>query len=188
MEGIADVFIVVGLQRVQAGGVAVTDTVKEAINGIYTKYNALTEEEREKVINYETLNRAKDAYNEMWVHSLLEIEKVKLSQYKYTNELLLDIIWVNKSPKTVKYINFVVGITNSVGDFFTKNGQEFAIYQQAGPCATNYRKTDDSVWYTGLYPASSEVGNAVINKIVIEYMDGSTATITDESVRFAFDE
>lgn len=166
--------------------IVVTDTVKEALNIIYAKYNALTDEEREKVTNYETLNKAKDTYNEMWVHGLVEIEKVKLSQYNYTNELLLDIIWVNKSPKTVKYINFVVGITNSVGDYFTKNGQEFAIYQQVGPCATNYRKTDDNVWYTGLYPASSEVGNAVINKIIIEYMDGSTATITEESIHFAF--
>lgn len=165
--------------------IVVSDTVQEAISGIYTKYNALSEEEQGKVTNYETLNKAKDTYNEMWVKSLVKIENVKLSKYNYTGELLLDIIWVNKSPKTIKYIYFVVGITNSVGDYFTRNGQKFAAYQQTGPCATNYRKIDDSVWYTGLYPSSSEVGRAVINKIVIEYMDGSEATITEENVRFA---
>ena len=165
--------------------IAISDADREYLNGIYAKYHALTEEEQGKVTNYETLTKAKDTYNEMWVQSLVKIEKVKLSKYNYTGELLLDIIWVNKSPKTVKYIYFVVGFTNSVGDYFTKNGQKFAAYQQVGPCAPNYRKTDSSCWYTGLYPASSEVGGAVINKIVIEYMDGSEATITEENIRFA---
>lgn len=173
------------IDKIVIEDIVVSDMVKESISGIYTKYNALTEEERGKVTNYETLNKAKDTYNEMWVKSLVKIEKVKLSKYNYTGELLLDIIWVNKSPKTVKYINFVVGIKNSVGDYFTKKGQEFAIYQQTGPCATNYRKTDSSVWYTGLYPASSEVGGAVINEIEIIYMDGSKATIKEENIRFA---
>lgn len=165
--------------------IVVSDTVLESLNGIYAKYNALSEEEQGKVSNYEMLNKAKDTYNEMWVKSLVKIEKVKLSKYNYTGELLLDIIWVNKSPKTIKYIYFVVGITNSVGDYFTKNGQKFAAYQQVGPCATNYRKNDDGCWYTGLYPSSSEVGSAVVNKIIIEYMDGSKATITEENIRFA---
>ena len=169
--------------------IAVTDTVKEALNGIYAKYNALTEEEREKVSNYETLNKAKDTYNEMWVKSLIKIEKAPLYKNNYTGELELDIIWVNNSPKTIKYIYFTAGVKNSVGDYFTKNGQKFAIYQQIGPFETNYRKPNDGAyWPTGLYSNKDEVGGAVINKVEIIYMDGSSATITENEIRFAFPE
>lgn len=167
--------------------IAVTDTVKEALNGIYAKYNALTEEEREKVSNYETLNKAKDTYNEMWVKSLIKIEKAPLYKNNYTGELELDIIWVNNSPKTIKYIYFTAGIKNSVGDYFTKDGQKFAIYQQIGPFKTNYRKPNDGAyWPTGLYRNKDEVGAAVINKVEIIYMDGSSATITENEICFAF--
>ena len=167
--------------------IVVTDTVKENLNGIYAKYNALTDEEREKVSNYEILNKAKDTYNEMWVKSLIKIEKAPLYKNNYTGELELDIIWVNNSPKTIKYINFTAGIKNSVGDYFTKDGQKFAIYQQIGPFKTNYRKpNDDAYWPTGVYANPDEVGWAVINEIEIIYMDGSKATIKEEDVHFAF--
>lgn len=167
--------------------IVVTDTVKENLNGIYAKYNALTDEEREKVSNYEILNKAKDTYNEMWVKSLIKIEKAPLYKNNYTGELELDIIWVNNSPKTIKYINFTAGIKNSVGDYFTKDGQKFAIYQQVGPFKTNYRKpNDDAYWPTGVYANPDEVGWAVINEIEIIYMDGSKATIKEEDVHFAF--
>lgn len=167
--------------------IAVTDTVKETLNGIYAKYNALTDEEREKVSNYETLSKAKDTYNEMWVKSLITIEKAPLYKNNYTSELELDIIWVNNSPKTIKYIYFTAGIKNSVGDYFTKDGQKFAIYQQIGPFKTNYRKPNDGAyWPTGLYPNKDEVGGAVINEVEIIYMDGSSATITENEIRFAF--
>ena len=42
------------IDKIVLEDIVVTDTVKEAINGIYAKYNALTDEEREKVSNYET--------------------------------------------------------------------------------------------------------------------------------------
>ena len=175
------------IDKIVLEDIVVTDTVKEAINGIYAKYNALTDEEREKVSNYETLNKAKDTYNEMWVKSLITIEKAPLYKNNYTSELELDIIWVNNSPKTIKYIYFTAGIKNSVGDYFTKDGQKFAIYQQIGPFKTNYRKpNDDAYWPTGLYPNQDEVGGAVINKVEIIYMDGSSATITENEIRFAF--
>lgn len=175
------------IDKIVLEDIVVTDTVKEAINGIYTKYNALTDEEREKVSNYETLNKARDTYNEMWVKSLITIEKAPLYKNNYTSELELDIIWVNNSPKTIKYIYFTAGIKNSVGDYFTKDGQKFAIYQQIGPFKTNYRKpNDDAYWPTGLYPNQDEVGGAVINKVEIIYMDGSSATITENEIRFAF--
>ena len=167
--------------------IVVTDTVKETLNGIYAKYNALTDEERVKVSNYEILNEAKDTYNEMWVKSLITIEKAPLYKNNYTSELELDIIWVNNSPKTIKYIYFTAGIKNSVGDYFTKDGQKFAIYQQIGPFKTNYRKPNDGAyWPTGLYPNKDEVGGAVINEVEIIYMDGSSATITENEIRFAF--
>lgn len=167
--------------------IAVSNTVKEVLDGIYTKYNALTEEERKEVTNYEKLNKAKDAYNELWVKSLIKIEKTQLYQNNYTSELELDIIWVNKSPKTIKYIYFTAGIKNSVGDYFTKNGQTLAIYQQTGPFKTNYRKpSNDAYWPTGLTANSDEVGGAVIAEIEIIYMDGSSAKIKENEIRFAF--
>lgn len=163
--------------------IVVTDTVKEAINGIYTKYNALTDEEREKVSNYETLNKAKDTYNEMWVKSLVKIEKIWFKHNAYTNEIELNIDWVNKSPKTIKYIKFDVAVTNSVGDYIMWNGYDFNRYTLTGPFETNHRATER--WSTMRYRAADEVGWPVVNQIYIEYMDGSAATITEDNVRFA---
>lgn len=163
--------------------IVVSDTVQEAISGIYTKYNALTEEERGKVTNYETLNKAKDTYNEMWVKSLVKIEKIWFTHNSYSNEIILNIDWVNKSPKTIKYIKFDVAVTNSVGDYIIWNGYDFNRYTLTGPFATNHRATER--WSTMRYRAASEVGWPVVNQILIEYMDGSKATITEENVRFA---
>lgn len=163
--------------------IVVSDTVKESISGIYTKYNALTEEEQKKVTNYETLNKAKDAYNEMWVKSLVKIEKIWFKHNAYTNEIELNIDWVNKSPKTIKYIKFDVAVTNSVGDYIIWNGYDFNRYTLTGPFETNHRATER--WSTMRYRAADEVGWPVVNQIYIEYMDGSAATITEDNVRFA---
>lgn len=163
--------------------IVVNDTIKNAISGIYTKYNALTEEERGKVTNYETLNKAKDIYNELWVKSLVKIEKIWFKHNKYTNEIELDIDWVNKSSKTIKYIKFDVAVTNSVGDYILWNGYDFNRYTLTGPFEANHRATER--WSTMRYRAADEVGWPVVNQIYIEFMDGSTATITEENVRFA---
>lgn len=163
--------------------IVVSDTVKEAISGIYTKYNALTEEEREKVTNYETLNKAKDTYNEMWVHGLVKIEKIWFTHYTYTNEIILNIDWTNKSSNTIKYIKFDVAVTNSVGDYIMWNGYDFNRYTLTGPFKPNHRKAER--WSTMRYRAADEVGWPVVNQIYIEYMDGSTATIKGDSIQFA---
>ena len=163
--------------------IVVTDTVKEAISGIYTKYNALTEEEQGKIINYETLNKAKDTYNEMWVHSLVKVEKIWFTHNRYTNEIILNIDWINKSSQTIKYIKFDVAVTNSVGDYIIWNGYDFNRYTLTGPFKPNHSKAER--WSTMRYRAADEVGWPVVNQIYIEFMDGSTATIKGDSIPFA---
>ncbi len=175
--------VVEQINAIDPDSIVLSDTVRETIDGIYTKYNALSEEEQRKVGNYETLSAAKDSYNEMWVHSLVKIEKIWLTHYRYSNEIDLNIDWVNKSSKTIKYIKFDVAITNSVGDYLIWNGYDFNRYTLTGPFESNKRESE--CWNTMRYRAASEVGWPVVSQILIEYMDGSKATITEENVQFA---
>lgn len=175
--------VVEEINEIDLDNIVLSDTVREIIDGIYTKYNALSEEDKSKVGNYKTLNMAKDIYNEMWVHSLVKIEKIWLTHSSYSNEIDLHIDWMNKSSKTIKYIKFDVAITNSVGDYLIWNGYDFNRYTLTGPFETN--KRDSKYWNTMRYRAASEVGWPVVSQILIEYMDGSKATITEENVQFA---
>lgn len=158
----------------------ISDTVQEAIRDIYAKYNALSAEEQGKVTNFETLSKAEDTYNEMWVHSLVRIEKIWLAHYAHTNEVELNIEWVNESPKTIQDIQFDVAVVNSVDD---NTGHDINQYTLTGPFEANHRAAES--WSITQSSDASEVSWPVVKQILIEYTDGTKATITEGNVRYA---
>lgn len=100
----------------------------------------------------------------------------------------ISIAWENRSPKTIKYIYFTVTPYNAVGDVVSceiTNNSTVCVY-----CTGPYEQyegcyllgilvgsTWENVWYR------NSVAYFTIDKVEIEYMDGTTTTITGSDLQ-----
>ncbi len=86
----------------------------------------------------------------------------------------------NNSGKTINYIHYTVHVINRVGDtvYDTISGKKSFRLKDTGPYASN--TTPSGVWETIMYNYSAY--DVVIDKIEIEYKDGSTDVVSGSDI------
>ena len=89
--------------------------------------------------------------------------------------------YTNKSPKTIKYLYWVAGFKNAVGDFVECDVSDYGIFRgtDTGPVKTNH--SGGGYWGTVIYNYSAT--KVLLFKIRIDYMDGSSLEIKGEELK-----
>lgn len=94
------------------------------------------------------------------------------------------IHWQNNSNKDIKYATFTVTPFNSVGDEVFNHSKYDATtpLQDTGPFKKGQGSNSDTYWSTVWYNSSTK--KIKLDKVDIEYMDGSTYTIEGKDTEY----
>jgi hypothetical protein len=93
-----------------------------------------------------------------------------------------NIVWKNKSDKTVKYARFTAAPYNAVDDMVTSEigGETYKRMKATGPikpgATDGYGTTWECLWY------NSTITHMKITGIELEYMDGTIISTNNESI------
>jgi uncharacterized protein YjdB len=112
-------------------------------------------------------------------------------RHNYTSFVDLYVHWVNNSSKTVKYVYFYVVPINAVNDvvYDEMDGHSLFIAKETGPFKTGqgnkgYSGTSRKCWQGAWY--NSTIRQAIFTKIEIDYMDGTSLTISGKYLKSIF--
>lgn len=128
------------------------------------------------------------------VHEIIQIHELKVEEINSAGGVDVRISWTNKSPKTIKYITFIVEPYNAVGDRVrcTIRDRDSARLYETGPIEQGggsewfapascwIGSTWEAVWYNNTVVTLKLVG------VEIEYMDGTKEEIEDEELNYVF--
>lgn len=153
-------------------------------------YDSLSSDDKESVTNYAKLEAAKDKLEELDlqrkienIQSVIQITSVDVSQTGH-GSFKLYMNFVNKSEKTIKYLEFYVSFYNAVGDIVEPIGQG----KQTGCQATGPFEQGEGIsgnaHYWGPFYESTAVRAEIKNAKII-YMDGSTLSIPSDLIQYA---
>lgn len=89
--------------------------------------------------------------------------------------------YTNKSPKTIKYLNWVAGFKNAVGDSVECDVRDYIIFigTDTGPVKTNH--SSGGYWRAVIYNYSAT--KMLLYEIRIDYMDGSSLKIKGKELK-----
>lgn len=145
---------------------------------------ALDKEEQERQ-QEEERKKAEAAKSEKErVHSLIRVYNLTVDDIDSVGGVDVKISWVNNSDKVIKYIYFDVKAYNAVGDAVESEigGYMVGNLKDTGPY--NHGEGDiaggiwENVWY------NNTVVRLEFSNILIEYMDGTKETISDDSLQY----
>lgn len=167
---------------------------EESITELEDLYLSLDSVSQNKITNYSKLVSSRKTLNELIkqkdlakkaeeLRNIIRISKFKQSNPNSAGGVDVFIGFTNNSDKTIKYIYFEVTPYNAVGDeVYSQIGNESTVLlQDTGP----YQKGEglsgtyyywQNMWYTW------DISSIVLDKIEIEYTDGSTKTISGDEV------
>ena len=131
------------------------------------------------------------------VHEIIRVYELNVDDINSADGVDVEITWINKSDKTIKYIVFEVVPYNAVDDVVKcriRNESNRRL-QSTGPFATGegdaYLYTsvfgDKSEWWGGIWEAvwyNNTVVRLEFNKIEIEYMDGTKETLSGDELKY----
>lgn len=140
---------------------------------------ALKAAEARKQEEQEQLQKEKEE-----ARNIIQVTKVSVSEPDSAGGVELYFNFVNKSEKTIKYVNFAVTFYNAVGDVVNgKYNYGSVNYCQAtGPFATGEGITG-TWWHWGDF-YNWNIKTVKLVNLSIEYMDGSTVSLTPEQIEY----
>lgn len=150
-----------------------------AAESIRIRYNKLSDAEKDSVVNYDKFEeKVKDG---KIVFAKTVLQDVKLWTKQIYSHLELYITFKNPNEKTIKYITWGVMFRNPVGDYMEYRGDSIYRCSDTGPYETGKgRVYDGSYWeFWSSKVDIYEVEAVRLGSVEIEYMDGSTITISD---------
>lgn len=117
------------------------------------------------------------------VHEIIQVQELAVDRINFANGVDVRISWRNCSPKTIKYITFVVNPYNAVGDRvrceITNSDSQWL--QVTGPIEQSYVSKYyywDAVWY------NSTVKTLKFSSIEIEYTDGTKTKLSGDKLDY----
>lgn len=171
----------------------VTTESADVIATATAAFNAVPVPDRTKIENRGLLTKARDAYKELLAakerekaieeaRNLIRVTKVDVSAPDSAGGVELYFNFINNSEKTIKYVYFAVTFYNSVGDVVSGKYNYGTINrcQDTGPFETGEGRTG-TWWHWGDY-YNWEIKSVKLVELSIEYMDGTTVTLTKDQV------
>lgn len=116
---------------------------------------------------------------------ILRIKKVITSTPNSAGGVDLNIHWTNMSDKTIKYIVFTVNAYNAVDDIVYSDigySKSAVRVQETGPIKKGDGNKSGYLWSNTWY--NSTISYAKIKEIEIEYMDGTTCTLSQDQISY----
>lgn len=162
----------------------------------------LPSEHRENVVNKELLiqaetqlislkngvidenNRVTEENNRIEARNIIRVSKVQMSSKDSAGGLYLYVNFTNNSPKTIKYIRVSFTFYNAVNDpiVLQYKTSEVLTGEMVGPFATGEGISDLSQGWGKFY--NWTIDSVKLVKIQIEYMDGTTETLTGKDLEY----
>ena len=171
----------------------VTTESADVIAAATAAFNAVPVPDRTKIENRGLLIKARDAYKELLAakerekaieeaRNIIRVTKVDVSAPDSAGGVELYFNFINNSDKTIKYVYFAVTFYNSVGDEVSGKYNYGTINrcQDTGPFETGEGRTG-TWWHWGDY-YNWEIKSVKLVELSIEYMDGTTVTLTKDQV------
>ena len=171
----------------------VTTESADVIAAATAAFNAVPVPDRTKIENRGLLIKARDAYKELLAakerekaieeaRNIMRVTKVDVSAPDSAGGVELYFNFINNSDKTIKYVYFAVTFYNSVGDEVSGKYNYGTINrcQDTGPFETGEGRTG-TWWHWGDY-YNWEIKSVKLVELSIEYMDGTTVTLTKDQV------
>lgn len=114
--------------------------------------------------------------------SIIRVKSVHTSSPNSASGVDLNIVWQNKSNDIIKYADFAVEAYNAVGDAVKCDISRESIFsgRVTGPINPGQWYGNDTRWKCAWYNYS--IKSAKLTQIVIEYMNGSTTTLTGQDL------
>lgn len=131
------------------------------------------------------------------VQSIIKVYDVWVDEINSAGGVDMEIGWENTSSKTIKYIHFYVEPYNAVGDVVCceiRDTSKFRAYS-TGPYEPGYNCYDVFEYslgtlISGMHWSCCWYNNTVkyinLYQIKIEYMDGTSVTIGEDAIQYAF--
>lgn len=164
----------------------------DAISAAEDAYEALSIEDRNAVSNYSVLKAAQDSYSlqkaaaekEDLLNHTIRVTRLSFSKPNSAGGVDLYIGYTNLSQKVIKYVTFTVTPYNAVGDVVhSQIGYKSTINaKDTGPRAYGEGLSAHSSWHWDCAWYSWQIDSLQLSKIYIEYMDGSTCTLTGDDI------
>lgn len=140
--------------------------------------------EKEKIEEEERLLREKDREKtkKEKLRQIIRIKQFYTSKPNSAGGVDFNIIWQNKSEKTIKYAYFMVVPYNGVGDIVkcTIKGESYFKGQVTGPIEKEKWSGYNSAWTNAWY--NNTIRKIMITKIEIEYIDGTSEKILPDNI------
>jgi hypothetical protein len=116
------------------------------------------------------------------VRSVLRVSRLSVDDPNSAGGVDVRVRFQNRSEKTIKYARFSVTPYNAVGDVVSCRirGYSNATLSVTRPVRPGVWYGDDTVWETVWY--NSTIVRGQLTSVEIEYMDGSTATLSGTEI------
>lgn len=127
------------------------------------------------------------------VHEIIRVYELNVDDINSADGVDVEITWINKSDKTIKYIVFEVVPYNAVDDIVKCRirNKSTSRLQSTGPFATGegdaYYSSYSNEWWGGIWEAvwyNNTVVRLEFKKIEIEYIDGTTETLSGDELKY----
>jgi outer membrane murein-binding lipoprotein Lpp len=115
--------------------------------------------------------------------SILRVSSVYPSKPNSAGGVDFYVIWKNNSDQVIKYIVFEVQPYNAVGDVVSSEIGNRSTYrgQSTGPFKKGQGNDGNSYWENAWY--NNTIKTVKLNRVEIEYMDGTKVALKDEDVK-----
>ena len=177
------------------GKVKYKDSCKKKIETVRTAYDDLTGNEKDIVKNYKTLSNAESEYDK------LEKKKEKedrISEIKHSISITefyfqmnsvggcdIYIRGVNKSKKTIKYIEYELIALNAVNDIIKSDigyNKYTTNLQDTGPIKPGAKFGNDTYWEAAFYNSTTK--SFQLTNVVVKYTDGTETKIPSKYTKY----
>ena len=145
--------------------------------------NAHQKMQIELAVEKERIEKNKSAAQK--IHDIIRVKYVRTDEPNSAGGVDLHIYWQNTSKKTIKYVRFTVDAYNRVNDLARcsiRRESEFT-GKVTGPIKPGQWYGGDIIWPCAWY--NSTIVKAILTKIKIEYMDGTTCEIDGPDLMYA---
>lgn len=118
------------------------------------------------------------------VREIIRVSEVSCSEPNSVGGVDFSVVWQNRSNKTIKYIWFTAVPYNAVGDIVTCSIRDRSECRGkvTGPISPGQWYGEYHRWECAWY--NNTIRKVKLKRIEIEYMDGSTATLDGEKVKY----
>lgn len=120
------------------------------------------------------------------VRDIIRVTKIATSKPNSAGGVDLFIGYKNMSDKVIKYATFSITPYNKVGDKATCDIRDYSQFnaQDEGPHKKGAGLVGDYNWYWENAWYCWTISTLELNQIYIEYMDGSTVTLTGDELKY----